>query len=375
MTWNWQHRNWPNFEWDRTEFKKLDQQFYLLVGEAIGSIKYLSQEDLSQLRVELLLNEVMNTSEIEGELLDRDSVQSSLRKAFGLLANRSLVSPAEAGVVEMMLDVYANFQQTLSHQSLWDWHAMLMNGRRDLLSIGAYRTHDDSMQIISGPIGRRRVHFEAPPSARVSEEMDQFINWYNSALTDSELTPLERASLSHLYFESIHPFEDGNGRIGRALVEKSLSQSIGDSVLVQAQSIGESAEYTWFNNANEIIHVGQSFMASPQETTTYTLQVQADVDLYKDYDKVTVNVIPYKLNSLSPNPATNLCTVGYLAEGTSNAALLIVNSSSGASFINTSLDPLNTSADIVTSSLTTGSYLVILTCDSQIADSANLQIQ
>jgi hypothetical protein len=97
--------------------------------------------------------------------------------------------------------------------------------------------------------------------------------------------------------------------------------------------------------------------------------------LYKDYDKVTVNVIPYKLNSLSPNPATNLCTVGYLAEGTSNAALLIVNSSSGASFINTSLDPLNTSADIVTSSLTTGSYLVILTCDSQIADSANLQIQ
>jgi Fic family protein len=232
MTWNWQHRNWPNFEWDRTEFKKLDQQFYLLVGEAIGSIKYLPQEDLIQLRVELLLNEVMNTSEIEGELLDRDSVQSSLRKAFGLQANRSLVSPAEAGVVEMMLDVYANFQQTLSHQSLWDLHAMLMNGRRDLLSIGAYRTHDDSMQIISGPIGRRRVHFEAPPSARVNEEMDQFINWYNSALTDSELTPLERASLSHLYFESIHPFEDGNGRIGRALVEKSLSQSIGDPILL-----------------------------------------------------------------------------------------------------------------------------------------------
>jgi len=150
---------------------------------------------------------------------------------------------------------------------------------------------------------------------------------------------------------------------------------IGDSVLVHAQSIGETAEYTWLNSANEIIHIGQSFMASPEETTTYTLQVQAEVDLYKDYDKVTVNVIPYRINSLSPNPATNLCTIGYLAEGATNASLLVVNSSSGASVINSSIDPSITSADIVTSNLSTGSYVVILICDGQIADSANLQIQ
>jgi Fic family protein len=106
---------------------------------------------------------------------------------------------------------------------------MLTNGRRDLKDIGRYRTSDEPMQIISGPYGAEKTHFEAPPSARIPEEMAQFLRWFN---TESGLPALTRAGIAHLYFESIHPFEDGNGRIGRAIAEKALAQSIGKPILV-----------------------------------------------------------------------------------------------------------------------------------------------
>ncbi len=123
----------------------------------------------------------------------------------------------------MMVDLYLNYHQKLTHQQLFEWHKMLTNGRRDLTNIGSYRTHEEPMQVVSGRLDRPQVHFEAPPSKNVPQEMDDFISWFSP---DSDMLPLLRAGITHLYFVSIHPFEDGNGRIARALAEKSISMSI-----------------------------------------------------------------------------------------------------------------------------------------------------
>jgi Fic family protein len=134
----------------------------------------------------------------------------------------------------MMVDVYSTYAAPLAHDTLCRWHGMLLSHDRGLETIGAYRRHDDAMQIVSGRIDRPTVHFEAPPSAQVQGEMDVFVDWFNRTAPDgpAPLPALTRAALGHLWFESIHPFEDGNGRLGRALAEKSLAQNIGQPSLI-----------------------------------------------------------------------------------------------------------------------------------------------
>jgi len=129
-------------------------------------------------------------------------------------------------MAEMMLDLYDNSDIRLSHQELFEWHRMIMRDRQDIRDLGQYRSHPDPMQIVSGPIHDRTVHFEAPPSSTVKPEMDQFLDWFNATGPGrgGALPSVTRAGIAHLYFESIHPFEDGNGRIGRAISEKALAQ-------------------------------------------------------------------------------------------------------------------------------------------------------
>jgi Fic family protein len=166
-------------------------------------------------------------SEIEGEILNRDSVQSSLRHQFGLGPDTPNIPPAERGIAQMMVDLYEHFDASISDDLLFSWHRMLM-GASDIGTIGAYRTHDDPMQVVSGPSYKRVVHFEAPPSNRMLEEMTRFTNWFNETAPKGSqpLPALTRAGIAHLYFVCIHPFEDGNGRIGRAIAEKSLAQNL-----------------------------------------------------------------------------------------------------------------------------------------------------
>lgn len=132
-----------------------------------------------------------------------------------------------------MADLYRRYADPLSDQQLFDWHRMLMNGRRDLTDIGAYRTHSDAMQIVSGGLHAPKVHFEAPPSERVPAEMAQFIAWFNASAPNAPapLPAITRAAIAHLWFETIHPFEDGNGRLGRAVAEKALAQSLAAPML------------------------------------------------------------------------------------------------------------------------------------------------
>ena len=234
MHWNWQQKDWPDFVWNSTRLVKAEQQFLVGGGVILGSVKHLGSEERIQLTIEAISSEAVTTSEIEGETLDRLSVQSSIRKQLGLAADHRRVPPGEQGIAEMMVDVYQTFAAPLTPETLFVWHAMVMNGRRDLKGIGRYRTGEEPMQVVSGRLDKPTVHFEAPPSSRVPLEMARFIDWFNAGAANGKeaLPPLTRAGIAHLYFESIHPFEDGNGRIGRALAEKALAQGLEQPTLI-----------------------------------------------------------------------------------------------------------------------------------------------
>ncbi len=234
MTWNWEQPNWPEFSYKSEALAPLEQRFLLQSGEFVGACKHMGADDQETLKIELISEEAVKTSEIEGELLNRDSVQSSLRHQLGLSAEAPGIDPAERGISEMMVDLYRNFANTLDDATMFAWHKMLLSGDRKISVIGGYRTHADPMQVVSGPDYKRSVHFEAPPSSRMSAEMTRFIAWFNETAPTGKtpLPPLTRAGIAHLYFVCIHPFEDGNGRIGRALAEKSLAQNLKQPSLI-----------------------------------------------------------------------------------------------------------------------------------------------
>jgi Fic family protein len=234
MTWNWEKFDWPIFTWNPARLEKAEEQFLIGGGILVGTVKHLPEEDRQQLTVDAMSTEAVTTSEIEGEILDRASVQSSIRRQLGLAIDERRVRAAEQGIAEMMVDLYRSFSKPLSQEMLFRWHEMIVAGRRDLQDVGRYRTGTEPMQVVSGRIGAPRVHFEAPPSPRVPSEMTHFLEWFAETLRDGQrpLPALTRAAIAHLYFESIHPFQDGNGRIGRAIAEKSLAESLGQPTLI-----------------------------------------------------------------------------------------------------------------------------------------------
>jgi Fic family protein len=234
MPWNWQQPDWPDFSYDSRALEPLERRFLLQSGEFVGAFRHVGPDDQETLRIELMSDEAVKTSEIEGEILDRASVQSSLRHQLGLGIESPEVKPAERGVAMMTVDLFRSYAALLSHQTMFDWHAMLLGADPTIKIVGAYRADAAPMQVVSGPDYRRVVHFEAPPSARLPTEMDGFVAWFNDTAPSGRtpLPALTRAGIAHLYFVCIHPFEDGNGRIGRAFAEKSLAQSLGHPSLI-----------------------------------------------------------------------------------------------------------------------------------------------
>ena len=246
--WNWQQGDWGSFTYDTREIEKLEREYLQQSGFSFGVARHLSDKDKNDLIIEIIGNEAIKTSAIEGEFLDRVSLQSSIKQAFGLgNVSHHRLKPAEAGIAEMMKDIFTNYASPLTQKTLWSWHEMLMSGRRNI-EIGKYRTHMEAMQIVSGRYDKPKVHFEAPPSAAVPKEMDKFIHWFNQSGPEGKtpLTPLIRAGIAHIYFVSIHPFEDGNGRIGRALVEKSLSQNMGQPTLIALSSTIDDSKREYY---------------------------------------------------------------------------------------------------------------------------------
>lgn len=294
MRWNWQQPDWPDFSWDSTRLVKAEERFLLGGGQFLGTVKHLSVEDRDQIVVEAMSNEAVTTSEIEGELLNRDSVQSSIRRQLGLASDHRRVQPAEQGISEMMVDLYRHHARPLDERTLFAWHKMVMRGRADLDDIGRYRTHTEPMQVVSGAVYEPTIHFEAPPSGRVSKEMRGFLTWFNktAAKGKSPLPVLTRAGIAHLYFESIHPFEDGNGRIGRAIAEKVLAQGLGQPTLtaLAATLLSRRKEYyealEAANKSNEVTRWLTWFAGIALEAQQRTLaQVEFVLDKTKMLDR------------------------------------------------------------------------------------------
>jgi Fic family protein len=228
---NWQKPDWPDFTWKEGRLTLAEKRFRTGGGVFLGSIRHIVGQERRLLLVEAMSTESATTSAIEGEVLDRASVQSSIQRQLGLKPDPKRIRPSEEGVAEMMVDLYRTSAKPLSDEMLYGWHRKLMKGR-GLHDLGRYRAEGDPMQIISGAIGKPRIHFEAPPARRVPAEMKRFIAWFNRTSPNrtapggaKPLPALARAGAAHLYFESIHPFEDGNGRLGRAIAEKALAQA------------------------------------------------------------------------------------------------------------------------------------------------------
>jgi len=278
MAWNWEQPGWPEFTYDPAVMEPLERRFLLHSGEFIGAFKHISADGRDTLKIELISDEALKTSEIEGEILDRDSVQSSLRQQFGLGSDQRHIPPAERGVAEMMVNLYRTFGEPLTHQTMFAWHKMLMSGQEHIRVTGGYRTHSDPMQVVSGGIHNPKVHFEAPPSSRMKDEMDAYVTWFNDTAPNGKrpLAALTRAGIAHLYFVSIHPFEDGNGRIGRSLAEKSLAQNLDQpSLIALAYTIqrGRKAYYAALERNNKdleitdwLVHFGETILEAQRNT-------------------------------------------------------------------------------------------------------------
>jgi len=230
MHWNWQLPDWPKFTYEANRILQHERQFLIGLGSEYAYLKSIGKKERNQFIVEILSIEGIESSKIEGEVLERTSLQSSIKRHFGLHADLKQGSEKESGMAELLYNVYKTYDRPLTHKMLREWHSMLFKGQSNLSDYGRYRTHPEPMQIVSHRLDSNKVFFEAPPSEKVPQEMTRFIEWFNATLSSEPI--LGRAAIAHVYFESIHPFEDGNGRIGRILVEKVLSQGVGQPILI-----------------------------------------------------------------------------------------------------------------------------------------------
>lgn len=257
MPWNWQLPDWPQFIYDRDQIAQKERQFLLGEGSAFAFLKTIAKQDYSQFVVEILSVEGLESSRIEGEILDRESLQSSIKRHFGINTSQKQEVNKESRMATLLCSVYESFDQPLTHEMLFQLHFKLFGDQSHITDCGKYRTHVEPMQIVSHRYDDPKVFFEAPPSLKIPDEMNAFVDWFNTTSTSEPI--LVRAAIAHLYFESIHPFEDGNGRIGRVLVEKVLSQGAGRPVLIAVSKVLEKRRkeyYAALERCNRTLEVG-----------------------------------------------------------------------------------------------------------------------
>lgn len=221
--------DWPNFRWQAEALETRLSSLRFRQGRLIGEMQSLGFSLKGEAFMETLTEDSLKTSEIEGEMLDRQQVRSSIARRLGM--DIGALAPSDRhtdGVVDMLLDATGNFGAPLTEDRLFGWHAALFpSGRSGLrhISTGSWRKPEsDPMQVVSGSFGQERVHFEAPAARRLHDEMAAFLIWFNA---DQPIDPVLKAAVAHFWFVTIHPFEDGNGRIARAIADMALARSEG----------------------------------------------------------------------------------------------------------------------------------------------------
>ncbi|MFN0314847.1 MAG: Fic family protein [Burkholderiales bacterium] len=237
LEWIWQQAEWPNFTWDESALSARLAAARRAQGELTGMAKLLDpQLDLAA-QLEVLTIEGLSTSAIEGETFDPNMLRSSIARHLGLpTAGLPARTRSVDGLVEVLLDASARYSEPLTLERLCAWQgALFPSGRSGLHAIRTGKLRGAApMRIVSGPVGRERVHYEAPPHTRLSGEMRRFLKWFNAP--PGGLDGLLRAALAHGWFELLHPFEDGNGRVGRAVADMALAQDEGRSVRLYSLS-------------------------------------------------------------------------------------------------------------------------------------------
>ncbi len=224
----YQQKGWPHFTWAESELTALLINVRHKQGKLLGRMASLGFNLQAEANLQTLTLDVLKSSEIEGVLLEADQVRSSIARRLGLdIGGVIPVDRNVEGVVEMMLDATQNFESALTADRMFGWHAALFpTGRSGMqkIVVGRWRENEtsDPMQVLSGPMGRETIHFHAPDSALLKDEMEHFLDWFNA---EQRLDPVIKAAIAHLWFVTIHPFDDGNGRIARALADMQLARS------------------------------------------------------------------------------------------------------------------------------------------------------
>ncbi len=225
----YQQDEWPDFIWNINEIFDLLAKVRNKQGRLIGKMEALGFDLQNEAFLETLTADILKSNEIEGIVLNKEEVRSSIARRLGIdVGGLSAINRNIEGIVDMMFDATKNFDKPLTKKRLFDWHyAMFPMGRSGMYEIIVGNWRDDStgsMQVVSGAMGKEKVHYEAPPAKVMDDEMTIFLNWFNDK-TDIDL--VLKASIAHLWFVTLHPFEDGNGRITRAITDMLLARSDG----------------------------------------------------------------------------------------------------------------------------------------------------
>ncbi len=239
-SWIWVRPNWHDFKWQDEQVLPLLRRVRLKQGQLLGKAGIVNDDSNIENALDTLLQNVITSSAIEGEQLNVQSVRSSLAKRLGLFATDSYpVSQRSEGLAEMMMDAISNQEAPLTRERLYQWHEWLFPGNEFSLQhirVGELRG-EEPMQVVSGRIDKPTVHFEAPPRSVLDDELNVFIKWFNNSRENSLLDPLIRAAITHFWFVTLHPYDDGNGRITRALTDLALAQADSQSIRMYTMSV------------------------------------------------------------------------------------------------------------------------------------------
>ena len=290
MTYIWQSKNFPNFSFDTEKLFPIIQNFALELGEANGILQSFSEQIKQEIFTELLLSEALKTSEIEGEYFSREDVMSSLKVNLGIKDFHKTTKNKKANAIALlMIEVQKSYESTLDENLLLAWHKILMESEKGI-NHGEFRKGAEPMQVVSGSIANFTVHYEAPPAKDLPILMPQFVNWYKS-FSASYLGKVGEAmllsSITHLYFETLHPFEDGNGRIGRALAEKALAEKLQIPIFVSLSKAIEKNKSKYYSE-----------LKKAQRDLEITDWIHYFFDILNDALKDSKNVVTFTLKKV-----------------------------------------------------------------------------